>query len=185
MHDEAQAAGISLEAVLPLAWTAEPQASNATRDLRRHGNLALLRGLAVIESATGEREHDLPEGVQKSLEHLESKLDLALLLLAELIHSRTALPPECRVTLYSDRIEWDAGDMPAPAVGEAILVSVYPSLRLPQPLQLPAVVTGVVSGPGSTRVFARIEALDAELGEWLTRTIFRYHRRALQARRQP
>lgn len=154
-------------------------------DLRRHGNLALLRALAVIESAGPEREHDLPDGVQKSLDHLESKLDLVLLLVAELTRARTSLPAEKAVTLFSDHIDWVDHDDHVPMVGQFILVSLYASLRLPQPLQLSATVSKVDTQPGVSQISARFDALDEELGEWLTRTIFRYHRRALQARRQP
>lgn len=185
MHDSSPAPGVSLQASFPLSWTPRPQAASAALDLQRHGNLALLRALAVIESAGPEREHDLPDGVQKSLEHLESKLDLVLLLVAELIHARATLPPEKKLALYSDRIEWEESGSMLPTVGEDVLVDIYPSLRLPQPLQFAAVVTSVDTGSGRTLVSARFESIDEELGEWLTRTIFRYHRRALQARRQP
>lgn len=185
MSEISSATGVSLQAPLPFAWCVEQQASATVLDLRRHGNIAILRALAVIESTGPEREHDLPDGVQKSLDHLESKLDLVLLLVAELTRAGASLPPEKPVTLFSDHIVWiDNGDN-APMAGQHILLNLYPSLRLPQPLQLSATVSNVDMQPGVSHISARFDELDDELGEWLTRTIFRYHRRALQARRQP
>jgi len=185
MSENIPASGVCLEARLPLGWTVEQESSAATLDLRRHGNIALLRALAAIESAAPEREHDLPEVMQKSLDHLESKLDLVLLLVAGLARTGADMPPEKQVTLFSDRIVWVETVGSAPIEGQRLLTSLYLNPRLPQPLQLLVVVTGIDIQSGYAHVSAQFDRLDEELGEWLTRTLFRHHRRALHAQRQP
>ncbi len=183
MDECTTATGVCLQANLPICWEPDRQDGDAGCDMRRHANLALLRALAVMESAGPEREHDIPDAVQKSIDHLEAKLDLVLLLVAEMARSRAHLPEENPVTLFSERIVWQSKD--APAMGQELLLSLYLSPRLPQPLQLSARVENVEAQPEVNRISASFERLDDELAEWITRTIFRYHRRALQARRQP
>lgn|SRR3990167_1440276 len=185
MNENTPSSSVCLEASLPLGWTVERETSAATLDLRRHGNIALLRSLAAIESAVPEHEHDLPEAMQKNLEHLESKLDLVLVLLAGLARTGTDMPPEKPVTLFSDHIVWKEAADSAPIEGQHLLISLYLNPRLPQPLQLLAAVTEADTQSGYAHISAQFDQLDDELGEWLTRTLFRHHRRALHAQRQP
>ena len=88
------------------------------------------------------------------------------------------LPAPVPVTLAARNVEW-LSDLPLPAMQEKVLVSLYLSPRLPEPLQLHALIVSSNSG----RCIAQFLDEDEEFDEWMTRTLFRYHRRGLQARR--
>jgi hypothetical protein len=177
--------GVFFEASLPLGWAPEHALGTAESEMRRNTNIALLRALASLEAQSADHEGDKQDAMQKMLERVESKLDLVLVLLAGGVHRPAAIPHEKNVTLYSRIVRWDEPSDTAPGLGQRILVSLYLSPRLPQPLLLSAQVDTVDAGSEKAVVTARFTAADDESGEWLTRTIFRYHRRALQARRQP
>lgn len=170
--------GITYQASLPLSWRAEPAPSAAMRTTWRYSNISLLRGLATLESAALDREHDGDTPLNKALERLESKLDIALSMLARVSMLNVQLPSPVPVTLSARSVEW-LSDLPLPAPQEKVLISLYLSPRLPEPLQLHAHIVTTASG----RCVAQLLDEDEEFDEWMTRTLFRYHRRGLQARR--
>lgn len=172
--------GISLDATLPLSWMVESPLSSSTLEQRRHGNISLLKALAVIETATQERD-ETPEAVRKHLERVESKLDVLLMLVAKLALDATQLPADCDVMLSPAQIAWQTQEALLPTAGQTVTIKLFLSPRVPQPLVLQAIVRE--AGAGETH--ADLQEIDDELEEWLTRTIFRHHRRAVHARKQP
>ncbi|MCX7628135.1 MAG: PilZ domain-containing protein [Methylophilaceae bacterium] len=175
--------GIIVEATLPFDWKPEPTPPSALTEMRRHGNIALLQALATLESSLQESEHDVVDPIQKRLDRIESKLDVLLLLVANLATESNLLPAEKSLRLQVDRISWEE-DTRLPPPGQSLLLRLFPCPRLPQPLLLHAVVTETTPVVNTSRIVALFQDHDAELEEWLTRTLFRYHRRALQARKQ-
>lgn len=171
--------GITYHASLPLSWRAEPAPSTAMITSWRYSNISLLRGLATLEAVGAEREHDADTPLAKTLERLESKLDIALAMLARSTMRDVDMPAPLPVTLGARSVEW-LSDAPLPAYGEHALVSLYLSPRLPEPLRLYVRIT--ISG-GSRCVGVLLDE-DTEFDEWMARTLFRYHRRGLQARHQ-
>lgn len=170
--------GISYRANLPLDWRLTADISDAEAALWRQNNLALLQALATLEAGAPEKDHGEAEpATQKAIERLEAKLDVALALLGRLLSERAQLPPEFPVMLYVDRIVWQSSH-DVPAVGATLQLRLFLSARLPQPLQFLVRVTSV----DGDRCQAELLHVDAEMEEWLTRTLFRYHRRTLQAR---
>lgn len=186
MQDAAPSA-ITYQAKLPLAWTAPAAPDSATLALWHHGNLALLHALATLEAAAppdSERESD--HAYSKTLDRIEAKLDLSLTLLARLIGQQAILPPQRAVTLAAEGLSWSCPPDEAPADGSDVLIALYLSPRLPEPLHLWSRVacrTGA-DHDRSSHCHAAFLDKEAEMEEWMTRTLFRYHRRALQARRQ-
>lgn len=177
--------GIALKAHLPFEWEPEPTPCASITARRRHDNIVLLRALCAMEGTPGEREHDMPDPVGKHLDRLESKLDILLSMIANLVRESTALPAEKAVCLYADRVAWQE-DAPPPRIGQTLLLRLFPSPRLPQPLLLDAVVMeSTPTDDGQVRLVALLQDRDPDLEEWLTRTIFRHHRRTLYAQRQP
>ena len=170
--------GITYQASLPLSWRAEPAPGPAMLSTWRYSNISLLRGLATLESASPDREHDGDTPLNKALDRLENKLDIALSMLARVTMQNAQLPAPMPVTLAARHVEW-LSDLPLPAMQEKVLVSLYLSPRLPEPLQLHALIVSANSG----RCIAQFLDEDEEFDEWMTRTLFRYHRRGLQARR--
>lgn len=176
--------GISIEATFPLDWEAGSGHSAIAPEIRGHGNIALLQALAAIDSLAHDFEHDVPEIVRKSIDRLETKLDVLLMLVADLSRKSTSVPAERPVILSADCISWIENSLLL-QVGQSILIRLFLSPRIPQPLFLQATVREVTPLPDSVQVTASLDEADEEMSEWLTRTIFRYHRRALHARRQP
>jgi hypothetical protein len=177
--------GIALEANLPFEWKPEPAPSASITARRRHDNIVLLRALCAMEGALREYEHDMPDTVGKHLDRLESKLDILLSMIASLMRESTALPAEKAVRLYADRVTWQE-DAPPPQIGQTLLLRLFPDPRLPQPLLLGAVVVeSTPADDGKVRLVALLQDRDPDVEEWLTRTIFRHHRRTLHAQRQP
>lgn len=171
--------GITYQASLPLSWRHEPAPSTSMLTAWRYSNISLLRGLATLEAASVDREHETDTHLAKALERLESKLDIALNMLAHVAMRNTEMPTPVPVTLGARSVEW-LSDRPLPAAHEHVLVSLYLSPRLPEPLQLHAQV--IFSADG--RCVAALLDEDPEFDEWMARTLFRYHRRGLQARHQ-
>jgi hypothetical protein len=171
---------ISLDASLPLAWEDAGQVSQPALEQRSHANLSLLKALSAIDAATQERD-EAPEAMRKHLERVESKLDVLLMLVAKLTLDNTQLPLDCEVKLSPTQISWKPHQSSLPSVGQTIAIRLFLTIRVPQPLVLQA----VVRNSGSDEVRADLLGLDEELDEWITRTIFRYHRRAVHARKQP
>lgn len=170
--------GISYQASLPLEWLPADDIPAATAALWQQGNLAVLHALATLEAAAPEKEAgDAEPATQKAVERLEAKLDVALTLLSSLMLERVPLPAEIPVTLSVGSIAWQAGQ-DAPSPGKRLRLRLFLSPRLPQPLQFLVRVACVEHGVCQ----AELLNLDSEMEEWLTRTLFRYHRRALQAR---
>jgi len=175
--------GITLEVVLPLSWAARQTTSQANVEMQRQSNVSLLRALTSIEAMAPERELE-DEATQKALERMESKLDIVMLLMAKLAGATGLLPSEKPVALRADSISWLEHEN-TPAIGESIMVSIFLNPRLPQPLLLSAQVRDLQNKDHGTQIEVTLEETGSELQEWLTRTIFRYHRRQVQARRQP
>lgn len=171
--------GITYQASLPLSWGEVPQPTLATLIASRHSNIALLRTLAALEASVPERDHELDTHAAKALERLETKLDIALNMLAQLAARDISMPATTPIVLGARQVEWH-GNTPQPAQGQYVAITLYLSPRLPQPLRLYSRI--VVSENG--RCLAKFLDQDAEFDEWMTRTLFRYHRRGLQARHQ-
>jgi hypothetical protein len=74
-------------------------------------------------------------------------------------------------------LEWL--DTNAPEPGREIIIYLYLSPKLPQPLTLTAIVQSCVAEGDTSRVQATFSHLNTELTDWLERTVFRYHRRAI------
>ncbi len=177
MSVAAVVSAVCIESVLPLEWQPKPNLTQGNIELQKQGNLALLRALSSIEATTPERDAHA-EAIEKSIERVESKLDVLLLLVARMAAGSITMPSEKAITLDTQHLAWDeTGTLPD--VGSELLVNLYLNPRLPQPLQL-VVKVETVAG---TQVVGALEPLGDDLEEWLTRTIFRYHRRALQARK--
>lgn len=169
--------GITYQANLPLSWRRETVLSAPTLASWRHSNVALLRALATLEAAPADRDHETDSHVSKTLDRLETKLDVALNMLAHLAMRDVEMPAPLPVTLGARSVEW-LSDSPLPAGGEQVALTLYLSPRLPEPLLLYARIVSSADG----RCVAEILDEDEEFDEWMARTLFRYHRRGLQAR---
>ncbi|MDD5241884.1 MAG: PilZ domain-containing protein [Sulfuricella sp.] len=170
--------GVSFHATLPMIWRAKSEPSDDDIAIWMYDNFTLLRALATIEAFQPENDGDSATGPGKTLQRLEFKIDLTLNLIARLLAQSIVLPPAHPLFLSADGMEWICGE-PAPAQGEDILISTFISPKLPQPLVLPARVAEVRKEQDGTRIYATFTHLNEEMRDWLSRTVFRYHRRAI------
>jgi hypothetical protein len=174
--------GVSLEATLPLTWSVAEEISHSHAELRSQTNISLLRALAAIDVVTPEHE-TYGEPTQKALERVEAKMDMVLLMVAQLMGVSKPLPAETAVSMFNQGITWlEQGE--APAVGQSVVVDLYLNVRLPQALHLPVMVKELQPQDKGIKVVAEFLSATEDFDEWLTRTLFRYHRRALQASKQ-
>lgn len=166
--------GISLHARLPLAWAAAHAFPQSLLAEWMHGNLVCLQALAALES----HEKDIDAGAtgEHAAGRLEAKVDLLLQLVGELMRKQQPSPPSMDVVLDAQEVIWDSA-APIAAGSEGVL-TLFLSPRLHWPLTLPVQVTGVQG----TKVHAKLIHLSEDVQEWLERTLFRYHRRALHSR---
>ncbi len=172
----AEADGVAFQADHPFSWDPLPETAPHEVAAWMHTNTVLLRALATLEAAIPptEPDADLPGPASRALERLEAKTDLVLELLGVLLCSRAeALPPR-PATLSATSLEWD--DSAGPENGSLILIRLAISPALPHPLRLPA----RVERQGTT-VRASFAHLTDEALDWLERTVFRRHRRQIQA----
>jgi len=169
--------GITYQAKLPLLWQpANPDGQDIIS--ARQSNIGLLRALATIETIP-EKDPDAEASVAKTIDRLEAKLDIAMRLLSRLIAQQTEMPLPAEVVLSAHQIEWHAMT-DAPVQDAVIRIALYLSPHLPEPVQLYARVTSSAPVPYQAEFLDH----DEEFEDWMTRTLFRYHRRELQARHQ-
>lgn len=170
--------GVCHQNAMPLGWCLARSVTPDTLERWMHTNTTLLRALAVFEAQPSEREREPNPATGKALDRMEAKIDLALSLMTQLLAQHTRLPETRPVVLWADSIEWIERE--PPAAGDEVAISVWLDPRLPQPLILPATVTAASPGPDGASVHARLLHLNPETRDWLERTLFRYHRRAIQ-----
>lgn len=169
--------GVYLEAKLPLSWQAVSNFDDDHLERWMHADAALLRALAVLEGNPAETERDLSTPTNKALDRLEAKIDLTLALVIQLLGGQTDLPPARHAVLRAATLVWTADEAPAAGAG---VVSLYLSPKLPLPLMLPAHIAEIAPSPSGFRIRAGFAHLDEEVQDWLERTVFRHHRRAVQ-----
>ena len=181
-HEDAPS--ITIQNSLPLAWEIPVAPDESTLALWRQDNLALLRALAILESMVTDKEYESEQALGKALERMEAKVDIMLSLLARLASRESGLPEPSLLTLGAHRVEWSCPAAALPPSDRQILLKLYLSPKLPEPLRLWVRVAIQPAAPGSAACYCQAEFLDEdpEFEEWMTRTLFRYHRRTLQAR---
>ena len=96
--------GVNYSAILPLSWRNAEQVTAAVLEQWMGGNITLLRAFETMDSISIEHHPELRINDAKALERLESKVDLALGLLTQLLAKDLPQPISC--TLSASGIEW-------------------------------------------------------------------------------
>jgi len=134
------------------------------------------RYLAVL--AQFERE-EAPT-VSDMAPELNAKLDLALLWLARSLGQTPVQTLE--VSLALEEIGWLASQPLSPGQEGALVIQL--SAHFPFALQLPAQISSCQALGTDFAIRARLIWPSEELQDWYERTVFRYHRRDIQHRRE-
>ncbi|HJW82357.1 MAG TPA: PilZ domain-containing protein [Acidiferrobacterales bacterium] len=167
--------GLVLEDRLPLRWHV-----SATPDDSPHQQLSneeTLRVILSLDEHHVEASDENPEFAHE-VQRLETKINLILELVSQVLARQLQLPEALAVRLSAHEIEWEAAT--APVIGSAVLVEAYVCPRYPRPLILPATVQGFAGG----RVRAVFDDLGESVQELLEKLIFRHHRRQIAATRR-
>ena len=168
--------GLVYQEAMPVVWTEGPPADGLALARLNHDNHQLLGAESSLEEVrVQEALKDESPALIHELQRLEFKVNILLRLTAELAMRNSGLPAPQPVRLTSRGMEWAGED--TPAVGESGLAAVYINPALPQPVRIPALVTGQ-RYDGATR-YAQLEfrGLSDAVIEQLDKLVFRHHRR--------
>jgi len=136
----------------------------------------MLHALALMESLP-EKDTDADPAIAKAIQRLEAKLDIVLSQLSRLAAQDASRLSHTRVSLGATHLTWEThSEVPPPGTSIKLTLNLSPMLY--EGIQLYARVTE----SSATTCRAEFVDQDEEFVEWMTRTLFRYHRRELQAR---
>lgn len=169
---------LSLEDRLPLRW--RPFDSTPAELLRQqHANDETLRVILSLDEHHVEAGEDHAELAQ-DLARLETKINLILDLVGQVLSRQLDLPPALIVNLSSSALEWEVTATPPPA-RQRVLLELYVCPRYPRPIFLPATVQ---ESPAPGRSRASFDDLGEPVQDSLEKLIFRHHRRLIAASRR-
>ena len=167
--------GIEYHGLLPLAWQDGQASPQQSADWMRE-NVTAFHAIAALEGPTHERELDRTSGVDYTTARLEAKMDLMLQWVGKLLLAQHPLPPATAVILGSKTLAWKCPIALQP--GQFGVLSLYLAPRMPMPLIFPVQIQLCEAGQAQ----ALLLHISEEAQDGLDRTLFRFHRRALQAR---
>lgn len=174
--------GLIYEDSLPLRWReADEQAMVLERLNLRENNEATLRFLAALDEHPNENV-DESEPRSQDLVRMETKLNLLLGLVGQLVAAHCPLPPLRTIKLNPNGIEWICDKALRP--GECGLVEIYLSTYCPQPLVFPGKVNHIETTKAGYRINVQFVELCEATRERLEKLIFRHHRRSVAIARR-
>ncbi len=176
LSPESLGSGLVLEDRLPLHWRVAETPGGAPQ--QQQANEEILRViLSLDEHHHVEASDENPEYAHE-IQRLESKINLILELVSQVLARQLQLPEALAVRLSAHEIEWQTAA--APAIGSALLIEAYLCPRYPRPLMLPA----TVKESSGARVRAVFDDLGVPVQDLLEKLIFRHHRRLIAASRR-
>lgn len=177
------AEGLLYEASLPFAWRVlDSVPDTAHLNYWNEYNEAALRSMAALDEYTNQ----LPEehtNQGHDLARLESKVNLVLDLVGQLLAQQLLLPEPVWLKVGVRGIEWSSPQ--APAMGAPLLLQLYLTPTYPRPLELPATVVRYESLVVGARSTAAFTGCSEPVQDWLEKLIFRHHRRSVAHARAP
>jgi len=175
--------GLIFEDSIPLQWHAQAESPTLSEvSGLNEANEEVMRFIDVLDEYPSEPgDEHVP--LSQDLARVESKLNLLLGLVGQLMTVHFPLPPMKPVKLSPIGIEWLADDQLQP--GGYGLVEIYLNARCPRSLCLPGQLERVESANGGLLMVVKFLELSEVLQEHLEKIIFRHHRRKIaQARRR-
>lgn len=168
--------GLVYEGETGMAWELRlDRAQESVSGAETERNERLLRALSLFDEQGSERPDDESETTPELI-RLETKLDLALELLFELVSSNKEKLRRVPIRLGAYGMEWRQ-EAPPPGIEDPLWVHLRLDPRLPQPIRLPARVVAVETLASGDLVRVEFEHQGGELPELLEKFIFRHHRR--------
>ena len=173
---ESLGTGLVLQDRAPLRWRPAQDAEDSSRlQLANEETLRVILSLDAHHVEAGDEHPELAHDVER----LESKINLLLELVGQVLARQLQIPEAVPVRLSAHEIAWQSPE-PVPTTGDGI-VELYVCTRYPRPLHLP-----VRFRPAGLHGWA--QASLGELGEpvqeLIEKLIFRHHRRQIAATRR-
>jgi Atypical PilZ domain, cyclic di-GMP receptor len=174
---ESLGTGLVLQDRVPLRW--RPAQAHEDDPVRLQlANEEALRVILSLDAHHVEGGDENPE-LAHEIERLESKINLLLELVGQVLASQLKIPDAVPVRLSAREIAWQSPE-PTPTAGDGI-VEVYVCTRYPRPLLLP-----VRFRPARLQSWthADLGELGEPVQELMEKLIFRHHRRQIAASRR-
>jgi hypothetical protein len=160
---------------LPISWELRKGESPAAMQRVAEVNERLLR--LIIALGEQKREPAEEEGeFNVELVRIESKLDLVLDMLAQLVNERKSLPPLSSLHLSAGGVKWRTIDR-TPAVDDPVWLHIHLDARAPHALRFPARILAVNGADEGSWVTAAFQPQGEAVEDLLEKLIFRHHRR--------
>lgn len=172
---ESLGAGLVLQDRVPLRWRPAQDDDPSRLQLANEETLRVILSLDAHHVEAGDEN---PELVHE-IERLESKINLLLELVGQVLARQLQVPEAVAVRLSAREIAWQS-PVSAPTTGGGI-VELYVCIRYPRPLLLP-----VRFRPARIQgwVHADLGELGEPVQELMEKLIFRHHRRQIAATRR-
>ncbi len=158
--------------VLPVEWQARSRPlTSFEHSTLAEANLMLLQACTAVEEHPIRDQGEDPGPLAGEIARLDFKLNLVLQLLSKLV-MKDRMPPSTTIQFNAHGASWTILG-PAPEVGSHGLLRIHLRGSLPQPLDMPSVVSRVEGA----QVHVRFEGLSDAVGELIQRLAFLRHRR--------
>ncbi|MGB1579975.1 MAG: PilZ domain-containing protein [Nevskiales bacterium] len=178
-NNDSQAA-VSCTLFVPLAWHSDGHAPRPGEDLHQR-NLQCLHYIEALETHS-HRKSESPSEIELEIHRMESKLNLALDLLASLLAQTQARPAASSVELSAAYAQW----LPTPDIqGEQrgrLHLHLHPLLATP--VELPGTLSlQPADNPQGLIARCQFDPMPDDLNDALLAFVFRGHRRAVAEKR--
>lgn len=174
--------GLLYEDLLPLQWReVREQSAFLKTPSYNDNNEEVLRFIGVLDEFPNEIGDEY-EPIAQELTRVETKLNLLLSLVGQLLTVHFPLPPLKAAKLNPVGIEWITDQGPHP--GDFGIVEIYLNSSCPRALTFPGRVERVEATDNGYRISVQFLALSASNQERLEKIIFRHHRRRVAMARR-
>ena len=171
---------VSCTLFVPVAWHSQGHAPRPGEDLHQR-NLQCLQYIEALE-AHSHRKSESPSEIELEIQRMESKLNLALDLLASLVAQTLARPAANSIELAASHARWSP-DLPVDGEERGRLhLHLHPLLATP--VELPGTLSMLDSGDRRVMTaHCQFDPMPDDLNDALLAFVFRGHRRAVAEKR--
>ncbi len=175
-------AALCYQDLIPVEWEPLRRPLDAGQRQRyQRDNVALLQGVLLVdEQPVIEHDEEL-SALGQELQRIDHKLNLVLELLSQALRSWRKLPDPVAVRITSEGIRWEGEE--GPPEGSSVLLKLYMSPIVPNPLMVDGTVLPPAAGAGGGWNEVRFTPLDTRIRDLLEKVVFRQHRRQIARQR--
>lgn len=174
--------GINYSDNLPIEWEILSELPSQGEIQRNNNtNEELLQNLLLHDEASQDVEEIEKGAAQEHFKRLETKLDLLLSLVAEMIAERRRLPREHLLSLAASglRVSTQADELTRLSDGDLLRLRIYLDPQIPRPFD----ICGHIVAVQASGFVLRFCQLEPHLQDLLDKWVFRHHRRAIASSR--